>query len=103
MKGKKVRYVGYSSKHDEWKDKSEIELAQCDQVEDEVAAIYEPFSLYKDLCIKIKKVLSCNRTASPNIKISMPFDLLLFNGGLKLSATPLKKNPGESILHNQQL
>ena len=90
----KVHYVGYSSKYDEWKDKFEIEFSQCDRVEDEVANIYEPFSLYKDLSLKIKRALSCNRTASPNIKISMPFDLLLFNGGLKLAATPARKSGG---------
>ena len=77
----KVHYVGYSSKYDEWKDKSEIKFSQC---EDEVADpdIYEPFSLHKELSLKIKRALSCNRTASPNIKISMPFDLLIFNGSV---------------------
>ena len=92
----KVHYVGYSSKYDEWKEKSEIEFPrpQCDQVEDEEAVVYEPFSLYKDLSLRIKRALSCNRKASPIIKLSMPFDLLSFNGGLKLVGVPGKKSSG---------
>lgn len=36
----KVHYVGYSSKYDEWKDKSEIECCRSEQIEhhDQVAA-----------------------------------------------------------------
>ena len=92
----KVHYVGYSSKYDEWKEKSEIKFPgpQCDQVEDEEAVVYEPFSLYKDLSLRIKRALSCNRKASPIIKLSMPFDLLSFNGGLKLVGVPGKKSSG---------
>ena len=88
----KVHYIGYSSKYDEWKEKSEIEFPgpQCDQVEDEEAVVYEPFSLYKDLSLRIKRALSCNRKASPIIKLSMPFDLRSFNGGLKLVGVPGK-------------
>lgn len=44
--------------------------------------------------IKIKRALSCNRTASPNIKVSMPFDILLFNGGLRLAAILSKRSSG---------
>ena len=47
----KVRYVGYSSKYDEWKDKSEIEVtylkdfSQDVQAEDQPGTIRSPFSL----------------------------------------------------------
>ena len=52
--------------------------------------LLESYSLYKDLGIKIKKSLSCNRRSSPMIKIVMPFDVVMFNGGLKTSGIATK-------------
>ena len=95
----RVHYVGYSSQYDEWKDKSEIEvmnlqlgnISQDTKAKSDSADIYD---LHKELTVKIKRVLSCNRTASPNIKVRMPFDILLFNGGLKLAAVPSRRSCG---------
>ena len=58
---------------------------------------YQPFSLYKELRIIIKCSLTCSRTASPLVKINMPFDILLFNGGLKGKGIPSNKRSGSSI------
>ena len=41
------------------------------------------FSLYKELALKIEANLTCGRKSSPTIKIEMPFDKLLYDGGLK--------------------
>ena len=74
----RVHYVGYSSQCNEWKDKSKIEVINSGQgnislfmLKDkpDTVAIYEPFSLHEELSVKIKKALSCNGTASPNIKV----------------------------------
>lgn len=77
----KVHYTGYSDTFDEWKDSSEIE-----DIATEVPANYQPtytpYSLYHDLSIRIKRSLTCAR-GSPDVKITMPFDALTFNGGLK--------------------
>ena len=89
----RVHYVGYSSQYDEWKNKSEIEvmnlqagnISQDTKAKSDTVAIYD---LHKELTVKIKRVLSCNRTASPNIKVCMPFNILLFNDGLRLAAVP---------------
>ena len=35
-------------------------------------------------------MLTCSRKASPLDLITMPFDFLLFNGGLKVAGEPLK-------------
>jgi len=60
--------------------------------------VLEPFSLYKELSLHIKRhikrSLSCNRKGSPSIKITMTFDILLFNGGLKAAGTPCKMVKG---------
>jgi len=54
---------------------------------------YTPYSLYRDLSIRIKRSLTCART-SPDVKIVMPFDALSFNGGLKSLGTPSNKYGG---------
>ena len=97
----KVHYIGYGKEDDEWKDKSEIEtvLGEDDNpasgiVETDPLVGYQPFSLYKELRIRIKRSLTCNRTASPLVKISMPFDIFLFNGGLKCYGVPSEKKCG---------
>ena len=53
-----------------------------------------------------KRALLCSRTASPVVRISMPFDVTLFNGGLRLAAIPSKKSRGcqqYKIKHYQDL
>lgn len=97
----KVHYVGYGEEYDEWKDQSEIETIlgeddDCgsDMVEANTVVGYQPFSLYKELRIRIKRSLTCSRTASPLVKINIPFDILLFNGGLKQKGIPSEKKCG---------
>ena len=101
----KVHYIGYSRSYDKWRNREEIELLDLEvALESEVpqgmesdaiaATRYNPFSLFNELLFKIKSGLSCNRKASPKIKITMPFDLVLFNGSFKLAGTPSRKIGG---------
>lgn len=110
----KVHYIGYGVEFDEWKNLSEVETTinsdgevRGEEIppsnEDSVTAtsvasvyepLYEPYSPYKDLRIRIKRGLSCSRTGSPTVKISMPFDMLLFNGGLKCVGIPSEERHG---------
>ena len=90
----KVHYIGYSNKYDEWKDEEEVldgrgvgHLAKNEAN----GLICKPYSLYEDLSIKIKRALTSRRRASPPLKFTMTFDILLFNGGLKLAGKPSKK------------
>lgn len=93
----KVHYIGYSDHFDEWKERDEIEV--LDPVSDPVVepkketVRYTPLSSFDELRLKIKSGLSCSRKA-PRIKIAMPFDILLFNGSLKLAGTPSRKVGG---------
>ena len=90
----RVHYIGYKDDYDEWKDVTELESLEedCEQLEllSDKEQLLESYSLYKDLSIKIKKSLSCNRRSSPRIKIVMPFDVVMFNGGLKASGNAIK-------------
>jgi len=90
----KVHYTGYSKDYDEWKDMEDIEDVMGDESPDQlISFIYAPYSLYKDLSVRIKRSLTCAR-ASPDTKIAMPFDTLSFNGGLKSAGTPSRKQGG---------
>jgi len=99
----KVHYVGYEDVFDEWKDNDDLE-----ELDQEVSSsspaetkskmpveVFEPFSLYKELSFHIKRSLSCHMKSSPLIKITMAFDILLFNGGLKAAGTPQKVVKGQ--------
>ena len=89
----RVHYIGYESSYDEWKYEAELEVIEEDAEEIKPSVteeLLEPYSLYKDLGVRIKKALSCNRTGSPRIKVVMPFDILMFNGGLRASGIPTK-------------
>ena len=91
----KVHYIGFSNAFDEWKGESEVEVINGEEIPavDDYST-YKQFSLYDELRIKIKRALSCNRSATPTIKIVMPFDLILFNGGLKAAAVPSRQTGG---------
>lgn len=93
----KVHYIGYSEDYDEWKDAEDIEDIEDvtdDESPDQLASsVYAPYSLYKDLGLRIKRSLTCAR-ASPVTKIVLPFDTLSFNGGLKSVGTPSRKQGG---------
>ena len=88
----RVHYIGYENSYDEWKDETELETIDEDSEEPElsVTELLEPYLFYKDLSVKIKKALSCDRTSSPQIKLVMPFDILMFNDGLRTSGIPTK-------------
>ena len=93
----KVHYIGYDNKYDEWKDEEEIldyNESRRLTMNKSNELMCKPFSLYEDLAIKIKRALTCRRSGSPLVKIVMPFDVLLFNGGLKLAGKPSKKVSG---------
>ena len=90
-----IHYVGYEDHVYEWRNEEEVEILDQDTEETESnvepCEVLEAYSFCRDLGIKIKRALSCNRTASPVIKIVMPFNVIVFNGGLKSSDIPSKK------------
>ena len=96
----KVHYIGYSSIYDEWKDTNELEYLsdqqelQCEPLPSKPVRPFESFSLYHNLAVKIKQSLACQRRSSPSVKITTPFDLILYNGGLKEAGVPSKKVHG---------
>ena len=91
----------YGVNYDEWKDETEIKvLGNHESLTEETELTtshqtsIEHYSLFKDLGVKIKRTLSCNRKTSPKAKIAMSFDILLFNGSLLPIAVPARKVGG---------
>jgi len=63
----------------------------------------QTYLLFKELSLCIKRALSCGRKASPEVKITMPFDVTLFNEGLRLAAVLLKKSRGHIQLQQYKI
>ena len=100
----KVHYVGCSNEFNEWKDKCDIENT-LDENEDKATKptkiitknglmAHHPYSLYNELGLTIKRSLTCSKISSLLIKIIMPFDNLLFNGGMRNAGIPSVKKGG---------
>ena len=74
----KIHYIGYSANEDEWRDASDIVDFTPPK-----PLISPTFSLYQELALKIKRTLQGSRKASPEVRIEMDFDNIIFDGGLK--------------------
>ena len=90
----KVHYEGFSSKFDEWRAKNDIvEISSYESevdneedpadIESEPDGPISPFSPYHELLVNIKSSLTSTRKKSSHVRVRMPFDKLLFDGGLK--------------------
>ena len=98
----RIQYDGYDSDFDEWRDENDIELTDrdnsneisCSSVPNNAPQYHQPFSLYGDLRNRIKRSLKFDRKSSSTVNIIMPFDPLLFNGGLKCAGMPYQVKSG---------
>jgi len=97
----KVHYIGYSSQYDEWRLSSDLETLKIkdstrggQQLELDP---YQPFDLHRELAYSIKSSLKGSRN-DPEVRIDMPFHLLLFNGGLKQHGYMLHHGRGHEAM-----
>ena len=86
----KIHYMGYNDSYDEWHEVSDIvspspEHSSPPGSSQTAQPIQQPYSLYEELSIKIKQLLTSGRKQSPLVRISMGFDYLLFVGGLQVA------------------
>lgn len=84
----KVRYTGYDSSFDKWKNKDELVAIDFEEAPEVAIPIIERHSLYNELAIRIKTSLNSNRKGSPIVRIDLPFDKIEFDGGLRRLGTP---------------
>ena len=93
----KMHHVGYNDDSDEWHESTDIVSLSHNSSSATVTtstvpapSAIQPYSLYNELDIKIKQSLTCERKASPIVKITMGFDYFLFTGGLQPAGTATK-------------
>ena len=78
----KIHYVGYSDSYDEWREVSDIvspspEPSSPSGSSQTAQPIQQPYSLYKELSIKMKQLLTSGRKQSPSVKISVGFATII--------------------------
>ena len=76
----KIHYIGYEDEFDEWREEDDV--VRTTAADKDECLEYKPFSLYEELRYQIKLALDSKRK-DPEVRIEIPFDVLLFNGGLK--------------------
>ena len=74
----KVHYIRYSNIYDEWKDKDKLEDSTtatsgstAKSLGTSIISSYHPYSFHEDLKFRVKKSITCSRTASPKVVIVM--------------------------------
>ena len=79
----KIHYVGYSDVHVEWRDEEIAPFGVQDALQMEP---YRPYFHYRELAYAIKAALrSALPRQDPDVRIKIPFNQLVYNGGLKAS------------------
>ena len=71
----KIHYTGFGSEHDEWRNREDV-------VPPKELERYKPFD-HHQLVYAIKSALYSGRDRDPSIRVEVPFDKLVFQGGLK--------------------
>ena len=88
----KIHYCGYSSNDDEWRDLGDIVDLTPPQ-----PLLTSSFSLHQELVLKIKRSLQNVKKSSPEVRIEMEFDKVLYDGGLKTCGQIKKVQRGLEI------
>ena len=73
------------------------------ELEANMDVVFVPFSLYSELSVKVKCALSSHRKENTSVRIDMPFDKMLFDGGLKVDGTPSRVYCGYKITNFKDL
>ena len=88
----KIHYCGYSSEDDEWRDPGDIV-----DLSSPTPLLTSSFSLHQELALKIKRSLQNTRKSSPEVRIEMDFDKVLYDSGLKVHGQMKKVQRGVEI------
>lgn len=86
----KIHYIGYGE-HDEWRNVTEIVNTQPD------VEPYVPFDAHRELAYQITLALNSRLRSEPEVRIELPFDKLIFDGGLKQYGKLLRKSRGQDV------
>ena len=98
----KIHYTGYSSKYDEWRDREDIVDPSSAVGSTSEPERYQPFDVHQHLAYAIKSSLTSGRDRDPAVCLEVPFDKLLFQGGMKVAGKLLRVVRGEEHYGIQQ-
>ena len=84
----KVHYIGWSEEYDEWRDRADIVLPP---------APYVPYDPNRELAYRIKQALNSSTRQEPQTRIELPFDKLIFVGGLEKCGTCIHSRGGHAV------
>ena len=91
-----IRYIGYSTIYDEWRNCSEIiDLTRPDQLPTLTSSL--GFSLYDRLASKIKNSLRSSRKSNPVVRIDMDFDYEIYNRDMKTLGQLKEMKGGDEV------
>lgn len=86
----KVHWVGYSSERDEWIPTDSLTTLPPKLPEDAVEQ-YSPFDPHKELAFRIKSSLTSASRNDVDVKIELPFDPVVFRGGLRCQGKLIRR------------
>ena len=95
----KIHYIGYSSRHDEWKPESElVDLPVQRSSSSTDLDLLHPFNVYDELSYCIKAALKpSGHRKDPDVRLELPISLLSFNGGLREAGIRVGHGRGHDI------
>ena len=91
----KIHYTGYSSKYDEWRAREDIVEPSSSEQSSGHIELYQPFNVHTHLAYAIKTSLFSGRERDPGVRLEVPFDRLVFQGGLKSAGKLVRIARGE--------
>lgn len=95
----KIHYTGYSGDYDEWRNKEDIVVPTEPEK-------YHPYDHHQQLAFAVKSSLCSGRDRDPAVRLEVPFDKLIYQGGLMTVGRFLKVVRGEEhygIANHQDL
>ena len=93
----KIHYIGYNSRHDEWKPESELVDLPV-QKSSSSTDLLQPFNVYDELSYCIKAALKpSGHRKDPDVRLELPISLLSFNSGLREAGTRVGHDRGHNI------
>lgn len=96
----KIHYIGYGDGWDEWRSREDVvDMAKAKQdTRTRQLETYTPYNPHQELAHAIKAALTPSRKfGGPEVRIELPFDLLVFQGGLKVLGTYIKTFRGNDL------
>ena len=94
----KIHWIGYDSKYDEWRNEGDIESIAESRPGALQIEQYRAFDFHRELAYAIKAALrSSLPRRDPEVRLEVPFDLLIYNGGLKAAGTFVREFRGHQI------